>query len=94
MGTVLNRATNDNPNRYVDYRENGRWVHKASRQRTKALAKRWVSEIESRIARGQVGIDHDVRRSFSSKLRAGLGFVAQSRGGRVAPMKRSRGATP
>jgi integrase len=59
MGTVFNRGTKDNPNWYVGYRENGRWVYKASRQPTKALAKRWVSEIESRIARGQVGIEDD-----------------------------------
>ena len=57
MGTVFNRGTKDAPNWYVGYRENGRWVYKASRQPTKALAKRWVSEIESRIARGQVGIE-------------------------------------
>ena len=59
MGTVFNRGTKDNPNWYVGYRENGRWVYKASRQPTKALAKRWVQEIESRIARGQVGIEDD-----------------------------------
>jgi hypothetical protein len=52
MGTVFNRGTKDRPNWYVGYRENGRCVYKASRQPTKALAKRWVSEIESRIARG------------------------------------------
>src|SRR6478736_1808485 len=34
-------------------------VFKASRQPTKALARRWVQEIESRIARSQVGTDHD-----------------------------------
>lgn len=59
MGKVFNRGTKDNPNWYVGYRENGRWVYKASRQPTKALAKRWVSEIESRIARGQVEIEED-----------------------------------
>src|SRR5512143_3302337 len=57
MGTVFNRGSKDSPNWYVGYREHGRWVYKASRQPTKALAKRWVSEIESRIARGQVGIE-------------------------------------
>jgi integrase len=57
MGTVFNRGSKDNPNWYVGYRENGRWVYKASKQPTKALAKRWVQEIESRIARDQVGIE-------------------------------------
>ena len=57
MGTVFNRGTKDAPNWYVGYRENGRWVYKASRQATKAQAKRFVAEIESRIARGLVGME-------------------------------------
>ena len=61
MGTVFNRGTKDSPNWYVGYRESGRWVYVASRQPTKALAKRWVSEIESRIARGNVGIEDQAK---------------------------------
>jgi len=57
MGTVFNRGTKDAPNWYVGYREHGRWVYKPSQQPTKAQAKRWVQEIESRIARGHVGIE-------------------------------------
>lgn len=57
MGTVFNRGTKDKPNWYVGYRESGRWVYKPSQQPTKAQAKRWVQEIESRIARGNVGIE-------------------------------------
>jgi hypothetical protein len=34
MGTVFNRGSKDNPNWYVGYRENGRWVYKASKQPT------------------------------------------------------------
>jgi len=76
MGTVFNRGTKDAPNWYVGYREHGRWVYKPSRQPTRALAKRWVAEIESRIARGQVGIDEPddapaFKASFESFL-AGL----------------------
>lgn len=59
MGTVFNRGTKDKPNWYVGYRVDGHWVYKPSRQATKAQAKRWVQEIESRIARGQVGIEDD-----------------------------------
>ena len=59
MGTVFNRGTKDKPNWYVGYRESGRWIYKPSRRSTKAQAKRWVQEIESRIARGQVGIEDD-----------------------------------
>jgi integrase len=57
MGTVFNRGSKDAPNWYVGYRDGGRWVYKASRQPTKAQAKRFVSEIESRIARGLVGME-------------------------------------
>jgi hypothetical protein len=57
MGTVFNRGTKDKPNWYVGYRENGGWKYRASHQATKALAKRFVQEIEGRIARGQVGIE-------------------------------------
>lgn len=41
MGTVYDRGTKDNPNLYVGYPQ----------------AKRYVQEIESRLARGQVGIE-------------------------------------
>src|SRR6185436_9668460 len=57
MGTVFNRGTKDKPNWYVGYRENGKWKYRPSDQPTKALAKRFVQEIEGRIARGQVGIE-------------------------------------
>jgi hypothetical protein len=51
MGTVFNRGTKDNPNWYVGYRENGRWIYKASRQPTKALAKRSVQDRVAHRAR-------------------------------------------
>lgn len=57
MGTVFNRGTKEKPNWYVGYRENGKWKYRPSDQPTKALAKRFVQEIEGRIARGQVGIE-------------------------------------
>jgi hypothetical protein len=57
MGTVFNRGSKDKPSWYVGYREAGRWVYRASAQPTKAQAKRWVGEIEARIARGSVGIE-------------------------------------
>jgi hypothetical protein len=33
--------------------------------------------------------DHDVHRSFSPKLRAGLGLTAKPQGGRVVPMRKA-----
>jgi len=88
MGTVFNRGTKDNPNWYVGYRENGRWVYKASHQSTKALAKRWVSEIESRIARGNVGIeDQEDAPQFKASFQAFLDGLTN----RNAADDRSRG---
>lgn len=58
MGTVINRGTRGKPRWYVIYKDhNGkrRWV--ASGQPTKALARRFLDQIEARIANGQVGIE-------------------------------------
>lgn len=57
MGFALNRGTKDRPRWYVKYRDtDGQWKQKASHQPTKALALRFVAEIEARVARGQAGI--------------------------------------
>jgi integrase len=58
MGTVFNRGSKEKPNWYVGYRESdGAWKYIPSRQPIKAQAKRFVQEIEGRIARGLVGIE-------------------------------------
>jgi integrase len=57
MGTVFNRGTRDRPNWYVGYQEHGEWKYRPSHQPTKAQAKRYVAEVEARLARGQVGIE-------------------------------------
>src|SRR4051794_23771089 len=57
MGDVRNRGTRDRPMwycRYVDV--DGKRKERATHQPTKALAQRYVAEIEARIARGEVGI--------------------------------------
>ncbi len=54
---MFNRGSKDRPNWYVGCRDNGRWIYKPSQQPTKAQAKRWVQEIEARVARGHVGIE-------------------------------------
>ena len=88
MGTVFNRGTKDKPNWYVGYRDGGRWIYKPSRQSTKAQAKRWVQEIESRIARGQVGItDDDEAPTFKPSFDAFLDGLTN----RNADDDRSRG---
>jgi len=88
MGTVFNRGSKDNPNWYVGYRVDGRWVYKPSQQATKAQAKRWVAEIESRLARGQVGIeDHEDAPGFQALFDAFLDGLTN----RNAADDRSRG---
>ncbi len=57
MGTVFNRGTRGRPNWYVGYQEHGEWKYRPSHQPTKDQARRYVAEIEARIARGQVGIE-------------------------------------
>ncbi|MDX2088419.1 MAG: site-specific integrase [Kofleriaceae bacterium] len=57
MGTVFNRGTRAKPNWYVGYQEHGEWKYRPSRQPTKEQAKRYVAEVEARIARGVVGIE-------------------------------------
>ncbi len=88
MGTVFNRGTKDKPNWYVGYRDNGRWVYKPSRQPTKAQAKRWVQEIESRIARGSVGIEDA---SDAPAFKASFDAFLDGLTNRNAPDDRSRG---
>lgn len=88
MGTVFNRGTKDAPKWYVGYRENGRWNYKPSRQPSKALAKRFVQEIESRIARGLVGMeDVDDAPGFKSMFQTFLDGLVN----RNAEDDRSRG---
>lgn len=57
MGDVRNRGTRDNPRwycRFVDL--DGRRKQRATRQPTKALAEKYLAEVEARVARGLVGI--------------------------------------
>ena len=57
MGDVHNRGTKDRPQwycRYVDL--DGKRKHRPTHQPSKALAMRFVAEVEARIARGLVGI--------------------------------------
>lgn len=57
MGFALNRGTKDRPQWYVKFRDSdGKWKQKASHQPTRALALRFVADIEARVARGQAGI--------------------------------------
>ena len=60
MGSIYNRGTRSKPNWYVSYKDrDGKRRTIASRQPTKALARRFVEQIESRIADGLVGLDTD-----------------------------------
>lgn len=57
MGDVKNRGTKDRPLWYCRYIDiDGKRKHRPTHQPTKALAMRFVAEVEARIARGLVGI--------------------------------------
>ncbi len=58
MGTIYNRGTRTNPNWYVAYKdETGRRRAIPSGQTTKAQAKEYLREVESRVARIKAGIE-------------------------------------
>ena len=57
MGYVLNRGTKDRPSWYCKYKDSdGKWKQKATKQPSRALALRYVAEIEGRVARGLIGM--------------------------------------
>ena len=57
MGSIVTRATRDNPKHFVKYRDiDGRWKMRLSFQPTKAQAKKYLAEVEARVARGMIGI--------------------------------------
>ncbi|MFO0575566.1 MAG: site-specific integrase [Polyangia bacterium] len=57
MGDVHNRGTKERPMWYCRYIDvDGKRKHRPTHQPTKALAMRYVAEVEARVARGLVGI--------------------------------------
>lgn len=77
MGSVYNRGTRNKPNWYARYKDaDGTWKSVPSHQPTKAQARRYVEEIEARIAAGKVGIEQptqlakcgDLMRQWSDAL--------------------------
>jgi hypothetical protein len=57
MGDVRNRGSKDCPQWYCRYRDiDGKRKHRPTHQPTKALAMRFVAEVEARVARGLVGV--------------------------------------
>jgi integrase len=61
MGDVHNRGSKDRPMWYCRYIDvDGKRKHRPTHQPTKALAMRFVAEIESRVARGLPGIPDPV----------------------------------
>lgn len=56
MGDVHNRGSKDRPMWYCRYIDiNGQRKHRPTHQPTKALAMRYLAEVEARVARGLVG---------------------------------------
>ena len=58
MGSVFNRGTRAKPKWYGKYKNaDGGWKTVATKQPTKTLAKRYIDQIEGRVADGFVGIE-------------------------------------
>ena len=58
MGSVFNRGTRAKPKWYGKYKDaDEKWKTVATKQPTKTLAKRYIDQIEGRIADGMVGIE-------------------------------------
>ncbi len=69
MGSAFNRGTRDRPNWYVKFKDRGgKWKMVPSHQPTKALASRYVGQIEGRIAAGKVGIEQPEKLSCCGDL--------------------------
>jgi integrase len=57
VGDIVRRGTKDRPRYYVRYVDlDGKRKQRAAHQPTKALAERYLAEVEGRIARGLIGI--------------------------------------
>jgi hypothetical protein len=57
MGDVRNRRRKDYPQWYCRYRDiDGKRKHRPTHHPMKALAMRFVAEVEARASRGRVGI--------------------------------------
>lgn len=69
MGSVYNRGTRAKPNWYGRYKAlDGAWKTVPTKQPTKTLAKRYVDQIESRLADGKVGIEEPSEEPLIAKL--------------------------
>lgn len=84
MGAVRNNGTKDAPLWYARYMENGRRVEKPTKQPTRALALRYLAEVEARIGRGAVGIpeftDDDKARRRLTVDDLALRFLGEAEG--------------
>jgi len=68
MGYLRNRGTKNEPKWYVRYRDSdGKWKERPSHQPTKEAARRYVAEIEARVARGNIGIPEPTAEELARK---------------------------
>ncbi|MCC6750687.1 MAG: site-specific integrase [Deltaproteobacteria bacterium] len=58
MGSLTRRGTRDNPKWYVRYKDaDGSWKMRLSHQPTRELARKYLAQVEARVAAGKIGID-------------------------------------
>ena len=57
MGSLINRGTRAKPKWFVKYKDSdGRWKMRLSHQPTKDQARKYLAQVEARVAQGRVGI--------------------------------------
>jgi integrase len=69
MGSVISRGTRSKPKYYVKYKDtDGRWKMRLSKQPTKDQARKYLAQVEARVARGKIGIEEQVVVPLAGKL--------------------------
>jgi hypothetical protein len=69
MGSVIKRGTRSDPRWFVKYKDvDGRWKMRLSKQPTKETAKKYLAQVEARVAKGKIGIEEDVEAPLAGQL--------------------------
>jgi integrase len=97
MGSVFNRGTRHKPLWYAKYRDlDGQWKMVPTHQPTKDQARQYVEQVESRLARGNVGIPEptpeDVKRDRLTVAELAQIFLADYSSPRLKDAARYRKA--
>ena len=69
MGSLVNRGNRAKPKWFVKYRDSdGRWKMRLSKQPTKEQARKYLAQVEARVAAGKIGIAEEVDAPLAGSL--------------------------